>query len=39
MVSQLNYGELSFMVALADCIRSGYVGGQLVVTRNMLSYI
>ena len=29
MVSQLNYG---------DCIRSGYVGGQLVITRNISSF-
>ena len=26
---------LCHFVALADCIRSGYVGGQLVITRNM----
>ena len=25
-------------VALADCIRSSYVGGQFVITRNMLSF-
>ena len=25
-------------VALADCIRSGYVGGQFVITRNILSF-
>ena len=23
---------------LADCIRSGYVGGQLVITRNIFSF-
>ena len=28
---------LCHFVALADCIRSGYVGGQLVITRNILS--
>ena len=28
---------LCHFVALADCIRSGYVGGQLVITRNISS--
>ena len=28
---------LCHFVALTDCIRSGYVGGQLVITRNILS--
>ena len=27
--------ELGHFVALADCIRSGYVGGQFVITRNI----
>ena len=49
MVSQLNYCEkkkdkmlrvitVHHFVALSDCIRSGYVGGQLVITRNILSF-
>ena len=29
---------LCHFVALADCIRSGYVGGQFVITRNTLSF-
>ena len=29
---------LYHFVALADCIRSGYVGGQFVITRNILSF-
>ena len=43
MVSRLNYGEkgegqnVTSYDRMADCIRSGYVGGQLVITRNILT--
>ena len=32
------YSVSVHFVALADGIRSGYVGGQLVITRNILSF-
>ena len=32
-MSQYSLSVLCHIVALADCIRSGYVGGQLVITR------
>ena len=35
---QYSWSVLCNFVALAHCIRSGYVGGQLVVTRNILSF-
>ena len=34
-MSQCTLSVLCHFVALADCIRSGYVGEQLVVTRNI----
>ena len=34
-MSQYSLSVLCHFVALADCIRSGYVGGQLVITRNI----
>ena len=37
-MSQYSLSVLCHFVALADCIRSGYVGGQLVITRNILSF-
>ena len=37
-MSQYSLSVLCHFVALADCIRSGYVGGQLVNTRNILSF-
>ena len=37
-MSQHSLSVLCHFVALADCIRSGYVGGQLVITRNILSF-
>ena len=37
-MSQYSLSVLCHFVALADCIQSGYVGGQLVITRNILSF-
>ena len=37
-MSQYSLSVLCHFVALADCTQSGYVGGQLVITRNMLSF-
>ena len=37
-MSQYSLSGLCHFVALADCIRSGYVGGQLVIIRNILSF-
>ena len=37
-VSQYSLSVLCHFVALADCIRSSYVGGQFVITRNILSF-
>ena len=37
-MSQYSLSVLCQFVALADCIRSGYVGGQFVITRNILSF-
>ena len=37
-MSQYSLSVLCHFVALADCIRSGYVGGQFVITRNILSF-
>ena len=37
-MSQYSLSGLCHFVALADCIRSGYVGGQFVITRNILSF-
>ena len=37
-MSQYSLSVLCHFVALADCIRSGYVGGILVITRNILSF-
>ena len=37
-MSQHSLSVLCHFVALADCIRSGYVGGQLVITRNIMSF-
>ena len=37
-MSQYFLSVLCYFVALADCIRSGYVGGQLVITRNIFSF-
>ena len=37
-MSQYSLSVLCYFVALADCIISGYVGGQLVKTRNILSF-
>ena len=37
-MSQYSLSVLCHFVALAGCIRSGYVGGQFVITRNMLSF-
>ena len=37
-MSQYSWSVLCHFVALADCIRSGYVGGQFVITRNILSF-
>ena len=34
-MSQYSLSVLCHFVALADCIRSGYIGGQLVITRNI----
>ena len=36
-MSQYSLSVLCHFVALPDCIRSGYVGGQLVITLNILS--
>ena len=36
-MSQYSLSVLCHFVTLADCIRSGYVGGQLVITRHILS--
>ena len=35
---QYSLSILCHFVALADCIRFGYVGGQLVITRNISSF-
>ena len=37
-MSQYSLSVLCHFVALAYCIRSGYVGGQLVIPRNILSF-
>ena len=37
-MSQYSLSVLCHFVALAGCIRPGYVGGQLVITRNILSF-
>ena len=37
-MSQYSLSVLCHCVALADCIRPGYVGGQFVITRNILSF-
>ena len=37
-MSQYSLSVLCHFVALAACIRSGYVGGQFVITRNILSF-
>ena len=37
-MSQYSLSVLCHFVTLADCIRSGYVGGQFVITRNILSF-
>ena len=37
-MSQYSLSVLCHFVALAGCIRSGYVGGQLVITRNIMSF-
>ena len=37
-MSQYFLSVLCHFVALAACIRSGYVGGQCVITRNILSF-
>ena len=37
-MSQYSLSVLCHFVALADCIRSGYVGGQFAITRNILSF-
>ena len=37
-MSQYSLSVLCHFVALADCIRSGYVSGQLVITHNILSF-
>ena len=37
-MSQYSLSVSCHFVALADFIRSGYVGGQLVMTRNILSF-
>ena len=37
-MSQYSLSVLCHFVALTDCIRSGYVGGQFVITRNILSF-
>ena len=37
-MSQHSLSVLCRFVAIADCIRSGYVGGQFVITRNILSF-
>ena len=37
-MSQYSLSVLCHFVALADCIRYGYVGGQFVITRNILSF-
>ena len=37
-MSQYSLSVLCHFVALAGCIRSGYVGGQFVITRNILSF-
>ena len=34
-MSQYSLSVLCHFFALADCIRSGYIGGQLVITRNI----
>ena len=37
-MSQYSLSVLCHFVVLAGCIRSGYVGGQFVITRNILSF-
>ena len=37
-MSHYSLSVLCHFVAPADCIRSGYVGGQFGITRNILSF-